>query len=370
MDAPSLSALIAALPPPVELGPEERKKIIAGVKHALDMLRANKVIPLVVDYSVLLSEPLLMRDFFHLCHQHADYLAPLLRDAQGQPVRSETEALSCGATPAQIQQLLIYTAARRLFTEPDHPPPAPPAPAEKGGLFSRKTAPPPPPPRVKPDGERKLELLRPYLAFEWQLPLLKYYYFSLQPLQIAELGPDVLLLQSPAVIEWVGGFEAKTLRQIRTLLKDDFSKMLATNPYALRSLCIATPDRYALLSHILGPMIWDFYARDSDHVERVEKLSEEHLRMLGRLPAVVSTDAVLALAELPPERLRLFLHTFREVMGAALLSRFNDPVFSRTMLFPMTQTFGRLMVSDDEFEKLLALKMEAVRAVWRGKMPG
>jgi hypothetical protein len=322
------ATLYPSLPSAVELDADTKKRVIGGVKTALGRLQERGWFAAAIEYSGVLSQPMQLRDFLVACSAHIEVLADLAVDAKGRPVTDPEQPLSCKVTLAQIRQLLIHTCAKRLFTEGE--------------------------------GERKLNDLRAYLAFDWQLPLLKYYYFSLDRLHISELGRDLLLLRQPEQLDAVSKVDVRSIRQIRKMLGTDFPVMLTANSLALSGLAIAQPEVLPLMREALGGRVWDFYARDQEYIERMEQLDPVYIRVIGSLLADLQPDAVRYLQRLSVERLRTTLSVFRQVLGNDAEALLIDPSFAQRVLSPITQTFATLDVDNDKLVELLTLKFKSV----------
>jgi hypothetical protein len=342
--SPAASIAAFAIPYPVlpqaaEIDSDSKRRIIAAVKMALSRLQQRHLMPENVDYAAVLGHPVLLHEFLRECAGAMDVLAELAVDAKGKAVVADDTILVCGVSLAQVRQLLIYTCAKKLFIDGD-------------GKGSK-------------DAERKLAELRPLLAFEWQLPLLKHYLFLLGVPHIAELGRDVLLLRSPEAMEWVGAFDVRAIRKVRKMLGVEFGVMLAANPQALRGLAVAQDSQLPALCAALGRRVWDFYARDILYIQRVEHLPHEQIAAIGPVLADAAPEVLSALIRLSAERLRHFMAAFHRVLGADADRLFANAGFGRQTLAPITQVFAELDVDSARFVEVLELKCEAMKPMLR-----
>jgi len=327
------------LPQPADIDAVSKRRIIAAVKTALARLQQCQRMPDNVDYAAVLGHPVLLFEFLRECAASLDVLAELAVDAKGQPVLADDKIMVCGVSLAQVRQLLIYTCAKKLFLDGD-------------GKGSK-------------DAERKLAELRPLLAFDWQLPLLKPYLFLLGVQHITELGRDVLLLRSAEATEWVGAFDLRAIRKVRKMLGVEFGVMLAANPQALGGLAIAQDSQLPVLRATLGRRVWDFYARDAGYIERVEHLPPEQCAAIGPVLAVAAPEVLSALVRLPAERLRNFMAVFHHVLGDDADRLFAEAGFGRQTLAPITQVFAELDADSARFTEILELKCEAMKPMLR-----
>lgn len=345
------------IPQTVELEPQAKKRLLAGIKAVLTRLQAKGKLKAGIDYADMLGKPLLLQALIEAYRANRDLAADLALDAFGQPVNRDDVPLVCGITLAQICQMLVYTCAKRIFVDSDLDT-KPPQPAKKlTELFRRKT----PPPMAKSEGERKLAELKAYLAFDWQLPLLKYYYFFFDRHQLVELGRDLLLLRDPIQLEMVAAFEAPKLRAARRLAQSDFPEVLLNFPAAIEGLSRAPDMHFALFHDICGPRVWAFYARDLDYIDDVTEVDRAVLRAIGPLLAETSAEAVDALSRLPSERIEQLLEGFRTVFRGDLPEILGDPAFGRQTLLPFVQRFTGLDWDANQFIHVVELKCSAMK---------
>ncbi len=335
-------------PAPAEIDAAAKKRLLAAIKTVLARLQQRGAVPAGLDYAAILGKPAALKAFVDAFKADPTIAADIAVDAAGRPVRGEDELLVCGLSLAQVRQMLVYTCAKRVFTEAE--PPTPPAPAGK------------PPP--KSEGERKLAALEPLLAFEWQLPLLKFYYFFLDRHQLAELGPDLLLLRRPEQLEIVSSFDATRLRQARRNAAGGFVELLQARPEAIGGVARARPDDFAFFRRVLGPATWAFYARDEDFVDDVGELDRDRVEAMGPVLAGADAAAVQALAKLDPDRIAQLLAGFRQVFGDHAAGLFAEPAFARQVLAPLVERFKDIAdTTAERFTELVVLKSQALRPV-------
>lgn len=345
------------VPQSVELDPQAKKRLLAGIKSVLIRLQEKGKLKAGIDYTDMLGRPQVLQAFIDAFKANRAVAADLLVDAAGKPVSRDDLPLSCGISLEQVGQMLVYTCAKRIFVDSD-PDTKPPAPTGKlGSLFRRKAA----GPMVKSDGERKLAELKPYLAFDWQLPLLKYYYFFLDRHQLMELGRDILLLRDPVQLEMVAAFEAPKLKAARRLAQDAFPDVMLGWPGAIEGLARADDMHFALFQEICGPRVWEFYARDIDYVDDVTGIDKTVLRAIGPLLASASFESVDAFSRLPGDRIGQMIEGFRTIFRGNLDDILSDPGFGRQTLLPLVQRFTGLDWDANQFIHVVELKCTAMR---------
>lgn len=353
----AIEASYPDIPPPVELDPQAKKRLLAGIKTVLTRLQAKGALKAGADYADMLGKPLVLQAFIAAFRANRELAADLLQDAFGQPVLGDDVPLTCGITLAQVCQMLVYTCAKRIFVDSDTETKPPPPAKKLTALFQRKT----PPPMAKSEGERKLAELKPYLAFDWQLPLLKYYYFFFDRYQIAELGRDLLLMREPIQLEMVAAFEPPKLRAARRLARADFPEVLLQFPAAIEGLARAPDMHFALFHDICGPRVWAFYARDLDYIDNITEVDRAVLRSIGPLLADTSFETVDALSRLQADRIDQMLTGFRSVFRNGLAEILGDAGFGRQTLLPLVLRFTGLDWDAHQFIHVVELKCVAMK---------
>lgn len=346
------------VPQSVELEPQAKKRLLAGIKTVMTRLQEKGKLKPGTDYTDMLGRPQLLQAFIDAFKANRAIAADLLVDDAGKPVAKDDAPLSCGISLAQVCQMLVYTCAKRIFVDSD-PDTKPPQPASKlAGLFRRSN---PPPPMVKSEGERKLADLKPLLAFDWQLPLLKYYYFFLDRHQMAELGRELLLLREPIQLEMVAAFDAAKLKAARRLAQGEFPEVLLHAPAAIEGLSRATDMQFAFFEEVCGKRVWNFFARDLDYIDEVSETDKMVLRAVGPLLADTSLESVDALSRLQADRIEQLLEGFRTVFRADLPDILSDSAFGRQTLLPFVQRFTGLDWDANQFIHVVELKCTAMK---------
>ncbi|WP_142850754.1 hypothetical protein [Telmatospirillum sp. J64-1] len=356
------------LPDSIELDAQQKRRLIAAVKTVLTRLHEAGFVR-EADYTKVIGRPTLLHAFITAYRQNPELAEDLVVDAKGRPVRDADTPLVCGATLAQVMQMLIFTCAKRLFTEVDTKIAAKQtqsaAKSGGGGLFRRKAEPAPVKSGVT-DAERRLADLRPLLAFDWQLPLLRLYYVFFDRQQLAELGRDLLLLRTPESLEAVATCDVNQMRKVRQVLRQDFSAMLAAKPQAMRGIAYWDPQKYPLMVEALGAKVWDFYARDIDFLDFCADLEPERIQVLGPLMATIAAESIRAFDRVSPEKMKLLLSGLAVEIGPDFVLLMNEPGFGRHALPSIVQSFAGLDVEPEQFREVVRLKGAALKSSLAG----
>ena len=107
----AIEASYPDIPPPVELDPQAKKRLLAGIKTVLTRLQAKGALKAGADYADMLGKPLVLQAFIAAFRANRELAADLLQDAFGQPVLGDDVPLTCGITLAQVCQMLGYPGA-------------------------------------------------------------------------------------------------------------------------------------------------------------------------------------------------------------------------------------------------------------------
>ena len=164
-----------APPQTVTLDPEMRKIVLAGVKFLLARLKQNKAIEVEVEYKDILLTPLLMQKYLNLLRDNLEIGKDLFVDEVGKPVVDLETPLICGATLGEIERLLVYTSASKVFITGKKKKVVKEKKKKGFALFGRKNESDEEDDEEIEEGAEKLADLKPYLIYAWQLPLIDAY---------------------------------------------------------------------------------------------------------------------------------------------------------------------------------------------------
>ncbi len=318
------------------------------------------------EYGAILGDPDSLFDFISAFKANRSQFDDIVVDMGLRPVRDESQLLECEISLAQVMQMLVFTCAKRLLTEgAEAPAPrrAPPPPPEKTGLFGKKKEAPPPPPRTKGENERKLDLLRNYLAFDWQLPLLDIYAHELSLMHINDLGRDLLLLKLPEKLRAVTSLTVPEIRESKRHLGPDlFTEALVDKPQALAWVAQRGASQISLWWDLLKSRTWDLYLREDSYFDYIYNLDRERFKAMATHIPVASLDGVLALERLELDRLPLFLQGLETGWGTETVERLlKDSEFCRTTLLPIVQAFQRVDATPERYLEVVILKCTAIQ---------
>jgi hypothetical protein len=143
----------------------------------LKRLKDKELIAAETEYGDLLNEPNRMCEFITCFKKNQAVGRDLALNQQGQPVKDFSEQLVCGMSLAQIESLLVYTCAKRIYrkkeAKEDSPKPAKSKEVEKSWLPGGKRAAKQAAQQIQAAKKAASELpedIKAILAFDWQLP--------------------------------------------------------------------------------------------------------------------------------------------------------------------------------------------------------
>ena len=191
------SSAAVELPSAASLDPELRKIVLAGVKFLLARLRQNKLIEQNVQYRDILNSPPLMAKYIDLIRNNPEIGKDLMVDETGKPVSNSETPLVCGASLGQLERMLVYTCSSKIFIKPGDRVKKEEPKKKKFSLFGKKSKNDSDNKKdAKSAGEAKLEEIKPYLVFAWQLNLVEAYEKYLQREHYRVLKEKLLILDS------------------------------------------------------------------------------------------------------------------------------------------------------------------------------
>ena len=115
-----------------------------------------------------------MEKYIELLRDNMDLAKDLFVDETGKPITDMETPLVCGASLGQLERMLVYTCGGKVFINTGIKVKVEPKKEQRLGLFSKLFKKNPKALRIpKSDGEAKLEDLKPFLVYAWQLQLVE-----------------------------------------------------------------------------------------------------------------------------------------------------------------------------------------------------
>jgi len=155
-------------------------------------------------FETILRSPALLDGCFQIFKTHPDLFAEMLVDRHQTPVLDHDKPLSCGQTLNEVTSMVVRGCAKRYFRQHLDPPrrkPRPPKPLSPWQQFLRLFRPAPPaPPRPPTPAEKLFRVIRSYLLYDWQVPMIPHY----TPLPVAtvhKLGARLLEAHNQAQLQ-------------------------------------------------------------------------------------------------------------------------------------------------------------------------
>ncbi len=329
------------IPKRVELDAEQRQKIVDMLKNILSRFKENKIVDSALEYSEIISNPDKLHAFIDLIDKNRPVVSAIMIDASGLPVADDKEVLHFGISFAQVCQMLVFTSAKKIM------------------MASKDDA--------------KLQLLSPYLAFSWQLPLLMAYNVYLPELHIRALREDLLELRDRKSIEEIGKIDVRNITSARDALGDKFSVMLRSHAGAINGVTMCKAEEIKFFMEIIGEdNIWQFFARDERYINYVRNAKKRLLRSIGSSLAYVNEGLFSIIDRMPIERQEIvikgFYHQFGEEQTGELL---GNNVFLKDVFKEVVEYLDMVTGDDELFTKTVILKFKALAdfvKVWKQAM--
>jgi hypothetical protein len=152
-------------------------------------------------FDLIMNNPKLVEECFKLFRKRPELFAHLLVGPDGRRVSDDTLPLVCGGSLSEVVAMIVRATAKRHFLtrfRPARPMAEPPPPT---GLWTRvmngfRRTPTRRPRRKATRGDYLYQVLRQYLLYEWQLPLIPHY-TPLPVSMVRQLGPRILDYRRP-----------------------------------------------------------------------------------------------------------------------------------------------------------------------------
>lgn len=359
----------AILPTAASLDPELRKIVLAGVKFLLARLRQNNLIDENVQYRDIINTPKLMAEYIDLIRNNLAIGKDLIVDEKGKPVSDMETPLVCGASLGQLERMLVYTCGSKVFIKPDEAVKKEEV-TKKGfslfGLGSKKKA--GGKKNAKSSGEAKLEELKPYLVYSWQLNLVGAYEEYLQREHYRMLGDKILVLDSVSKIKTIGRVEPQHIANVKKLTEDRFDQILQDDPGAIAGMAmIKSKAKFDFIFKITGDRVWDFFSRDPQYIVEIIGADEDRIWSVGPSIADLSHENLIILKRLKLPILKIFMDTFRDVFGDLAPKFLIQDDFGPKFLKQIVEEFVEMSTSEDTSDEqknalgdIMALKWGAL----------
>lgn len=318
-------------PPAVEIPPDTKRAILAGVRKIVEIFEAEGKLAPGTTHTDILHDPEMLAAFIAAFRANPGLYADIVVGYDGRPVlpTEPDKPLICGVSLAQVQQLMVKTCARYLFLQEDDEKdkaPSKPAPARRFGIFKEKPA-----PQAVAKDPRALREILSFIAFDWQLPLLAAYAeLSLQ--QLAELGENILALRTPQGVRDLARFDHNMIRKARAMLGPEFPVLLEVRPAAMYGALYWPKEMYAFFRSIVGPRFYDFMARDEAFFMMVATMDKAVMRVYGDALAYVAKENLIEMQRLNIDRIDVLMTTLRAHFGPKLPQLLALPSFAKEIL--------------------------------------
>ncbi len=355
-------------PQQVSLDPEMRKIVLAGVKFLLARLKQSGLMEPQIEYRDVLLTPALMENLIDGVKENMEIGKDLFVDESGNRVFDLTTQLVCGATLGELERLLVYTCASKIFVTSKKPKKTEEKKKKGFGLFGGKK-------ESKADkkkneklneGADKLEELKPYLIYSWQLPLVEAYN-KMQREHYKALGETLLFLDTPKKVRIVAGLNPGEISSVRTLTEERFEKILRVKPQAIAGMSqIKSKTKFDFIFKSAKKRVFDFFAREQQYIAEILGVHEDFTWALDESMADMSMESLPILVRLKMPFLKVFMEVFRDEFGDFAKLVLREPEFATVYLKPVVEEFVELMSGDfnedqeDSVGTIVELK-------WRGQ---
>tara|TARA_B100000315_G_scaffold260520_1_gene322559 strand:+ start:8373 stop:9587 length:1215 start_codon:yes stop_codon:yes gene_type:complete len=358
-------------PQQANLDPEMRKIVLAGVKFLLARLKQNGLMEPEIEYRDVLLTPALMEKFINGVKENMEIGKDLFVDESGNRVFDLETTLVCGATLGELERLLVYTCASKIFITPKTSKKVEEKEKKKKrfGLFGGKkdkAADKKKADKVN-EGADKLAELKPHLIFSWQLPLVEAYN-KMRREHYCALGETLLFLDTPKKVCIVAGLNPGEISSVRKLTDERFEKILRMKPQAIAGMSqIKSKSKFDFIFKTAKDRVFDFFAREQQYIAEIIGVHEDFTWALDESVADMSIESLPIMVRLKMPFLKIFMEVFREEFGDFAKIALREPEFAPVYLKPVVEEFVNLMSGDDLDEN----KEDSVGSIaalkWRGQ---
>jgi hypothetical protein len=343
------------LPPPIDITNETKRGVIDGLKKVIEVFQTNGVLEKEIGYQDVIHDPEILYNFIQTYKANAPLVSKIVVGKNGGPVTDPNAPLVCGISLAQIQQLLVKTCAR-YFLEQDtreEESTVTETVTKTRFLFFKTTE------QVerKTGGgfdERKVREISRYMAFDWQLPLLRAY-AELNSVQILELGENIVALQSAEAIRDFSKFDQPTIKKAKTTAGQDFANILAVRPGAIGGIATWSKDMYGFYRQALGDHAFEFFCRDKAFYMVCAALEKPMARIYGEVLCYIAAENLEEMQRLNIDKADVLIAAMKIAFGDKMRAVLSQPAFAKDILRKLVESL--LHVSQEKSQLAISAQI-------------
>ncbi len=334
------------IPALINLNDRDKAVVIGSIKLVLGRLKKKGSIAKGTRYEDLLADPERMFDFITAYKAAPDTAKDVALDKTGKPVETGDQSLVCDMTLAEIERLLVYTCAKRVWRKtagenggdaatPGNKKRSFFALFRKIGLFRKK--------RDASEASTALSEvpagIKSYIAFDWQLPLLENYANTLTKNHIKSLGEAILALKTHQDLETVTEMDPTAIRKAYDITGDQFHDMLNCSPSAINGLKDVNEETYKSVFELIGHRTWNMFAGDPEVLNELLNLRDDQIEALAPVVSDLCIESLNMLLDIPEQILGPAATSFGEVFGEQQPELLGNGEFAEKFMFDVVGSF-------------------------------
>lgn len=351
---------IPVLPPPVDLSAEMKKAVIDGLKKVIETFKAKGVLDAKVTYQDVIHDPEVLYNFIQTFRGNRPLVDAIVLGADKKPVRTDTAPLVCGVTLEQVQQLLVKTCAKYYFEKDrGEEETVVETVTTKRFLFFKKTEQVERKVGPTADDRKHREILR-YLAFDWQLPLLQALKDDLIYQQVAEIGDDMVALNSVEGIQFIGQLDPAIIKKAKSVAGSDFGAALMERPQAVAGIAAWSRDMYSFYRNALGSRAWDFFAREKHFFNVAASLDKPLARVYGDVLVYIDPENLQEMQRLNIDKAGVLIESLKASLGEHIEPALGNPAFAKEILRRLVESLVHMNQEKDQLLLATTLTCKAI----------
>lgn len=359
---PKIEPMKIQIPSQAEVDKPTKGAIVQGTKAAISMLQENDLLDGNWSFDDLLNDPQKLKIFFQSFRDNIDLFAETVVDRSGDPIVDEKTETSCGVTLSQVENLLVSTAARRLFTQNDGKIVEKKQKKKvKSMVFFTKEVMVKKKVRLK-EGAKKFDAMRRVIGFQWQLDLLEFYRDKLPYGHLLVLGDDVLAIRDVEHGEEVVSIHHEDFKKVKDVVGAYFRNVLSNGATAIPGILYWRKDLVPTFISAMGEKAWDFFRREKSFFDHCTELDKARISIYGDVLTFIHHENLTEMNRLNLDRLEGTLDAMRQVFGDKLKDLLSEPRVNVQVLRPMVDNFIHLEAKDkDQFNTACLSAVEALK---------
>lgn len=311
----------------------QRKILLECINEVIKRFKNKGIFPKDKNYADLYADLNLLSEFIKNFKVNMKVAEDMLVDLNGNKISDEKTILKCGINLEQLCRIMVFTAFRRLVNNQDK------------------------------EQIKLMQAIAPYIAFDWQIPLLGAYLNNLNSTLVETLGESILDLKNENNMIYLKEKNARDIKRVKDIVGDKFAELINNNPNAVKTISACGQHTYALLQEFLSSRLWELFEKGENTVHIIAHQDKEILKFLGEDLASISPEVFSCVDRFNPTRKMMIFEELKKEYKENFRLLLSDEEFIKTEFKKMTDYLLESKDTDD-FVQIIRVKLAALKDIF------